>query len=165
MLLCQVRPAIDRDAAVIAEIYDHYVRNTTFTFEFDSPDTAEILHRMHSIQQAGFPYLVAELDSRIVGYASAKQFRPRPAYRFTVEDSIYVAAGSEGHGIGHQLLTRLLDDCRIAGAKQMIALMVGENPASVAFHAAHGFAHSGILRSVGFKFNRWLDLTLMQRTL
>jgi L-amino acid N-acyltransferase YncA len=162
---CEIRSATDRDAEAVAEIYSHYVRNTTFTFEFDSPDQAEILHRIHSVREAGFPYVVAELEGRVIGYASAKQFRPRPAYRFTVEDSIYVAAGSEGLGIGHQLLTRLLDDCRNAGAKQMIALMVGENPASVAFHAAHGFEHSGTLRSVGFKFNRWLDLTLMQRAL
>ena len=165
MQACEIRSATDSDADAVAEIYSHYVCNTTFTFEFDSPDAAEILHRMHEVRKSGFPYLVAELDGRVVGYASAKQFRPRPAYRFTVEDSIYVAAGAEGRGIGHQLLVRLIEECRNGGAKQMIALMVGENPASVAFHASHGFEHSGILRSVGFKFERWLDLTLMQRAL
>ena len=100
-----------------------------------------------------------------MGYASAKQFRPRPAYRFTVEDSIYIAAGAEGRGIGRLLLTRLIEECRAAGAKQMIGLMVGDNPASVAFHRAHGFEQTRILRSAGCKFERWLDLTLMQRAL
>jgi L-amino acid N-acyltransferase YncA len=165
MNACAIRPATDQDAVAVAEIYSHYVRTTTVTFEFDAPDTAETLRRIADVRAQGFPWLIAEDRGRLVGYASAKQFRPRPAYRFTVENSIYVAPGCEGRGIGRQLLTALIDGCRDSGAKQMIALMVGDNPASIAFHAAHGFDHAGILRNVGFKFERWLDLTLMQRAL
>ena len=162
---CEIRSATGEDVAAIAEIYAHYVRTSTVTFEFDPPDAAETARRMDAVRELGFPFLVAELDGRVVGYASAKQFRPRPAYRFTAENSIYVAPAHLGRGVGRQLLTALIDGCRNAGARQMIALMVGENPASVAFHAAHGFEHAGVLRSVGFKFDRWLDLTLMQRAL
>jgi L-amino acid N-acyltransferase YncA len=162
---CEIRSATGEDVAAIAEIYAHYVRTSTVTFEFDPPDAAETARRMDAVRELGFPFLVAELDGRVVGYASAKQFRPRPAYRFTAENSIYVAPAHLGRGIGRQLLTALIDGCRNAGAKQMIALMVGDNPASVAFHAAHGFEPAGVLRSVGFKFDQWLDLTLMQRAL
>ena len=165
MSVCRIRPAVAVDAAAVAEIYSHFVRATTFTFELDAPDAAEMLCRMEDVQRQGFPYLVAEAEGRVVGFASAKQFRPRPAYRFTVEDTIYVDPAWSGRGIGHELLTALIDGCRDAGAKRMIALKVGENPASIAFHAAHGFVLAGVLREVGFKFERWLDLTLMQRTL
>jgi L-amino acid N-acyltransferase YncA len=165
MSVCEIRAAVAADATAVAEIYSHFVRNTTFTFEFDAPDAAEMLQRMEDVQRQGFPYLVAEAEGRVVGFASAKQFRPRPAYRFTVEDTIYVDPPWGGRGIGHELLTALIGGCRDAGAKRMVALMVGENPASIAFHAAHGFVQAGVLREVGFKFERWLDLTLMQCTL
>ena len=165
MDVCKIRAAVAADAAAVAEIYSHFVHNTTFTFEFDAPGAAEMLLRMEDVQRQGFPYLVAEAEGRVVGFASAKQFRPRPAYRFTVEDTIYVDPAWSGRGIGRELLTALIDGCRNAGAKRMVALMVGENPASIGFHAAHGFVQAGVLREVGFKFERWLDLTLMQRTL
>src|ERR1019366_7617223 len=105
MNVCAIRPTTDQDAVAVAEIYGHYVRTTTVTFEFDPPDAAETLRRIADVRAQGFPYLIAEDQGRIVGYACAKQFRPRPAYRFTVENSIYVAPGCEGRRIGRQLLT------------------------------------------------------------
>jgi L-amino acid N-acyltransferase YncA len=165
MTPCDIRPATESDAAVIAAIYDHYVRTTSHNFEYETPDTVEIAQRMETVRHAGLPYLVAEVNGRIVGYAYAAQFRPRPAYRFAVEDSLYVDQEWAGRGIGHQLLAALIEGCRKAGMKQMVAGVGGDNPASVALHLGLGFKHAGILRNVGYKFERWLDLTLMQRTL
>ncbi len=165
MTPCDIRPATARDAAAITAIYDHYVRTTSHNFEYETPDAAEIGERMQAVRQAGLPYLVAEVKGHLVGYAYASQFRPRPAYRFAVEDSLYVDKDWLGRGIGRQLLTALVEGCRKAGVKQMVAGIGGENPASVALHLGAGFKHVGVLRNVGFKFDRWLDLTFMQRTL
>ena len=165
MTNCTIRAATADDAAAIAAIYAHFVRTSTATFELDPPHEHEIASRMEAVHRLGFPYLVAEQDNRIVGYAYATQFRPRAAYRFTVEDSIYIDASHTGRGIGRQLLTSLIEAAREAGARQVIAGMGGENPASIALHAAHGFKHVGVLRAVGFKFEQWLDVTLMQRPL
>jgi phosphinothricin acetyltransferase len=165
MTPCTIRPATASDAAAITAIYDHYVRTTSHNFEYETPNVAEIRQRMHNVQQASLPYLVALVNGSIVGYAYAAQFRPRPAYRFTVEDSLYVDKEWVGRGIGRQLLTALIEASRKAGIKQMIAGIGGENPASIALHLRLGFKHSGILRNVGYKFDRWCDLTLMQRAL
>jgi L-amino acid N-acyltransferase YncA len=162
---CTIRPAASEDVVAVAALYAYFVRTSTATFELDPPDAAEIARRMEAVHQLGLPYLVAEQDRRIVGYGYATQFRPRPAYRFTVEDSVYVDPASARRGIGRQLLTTLIEASRKAGARQMIASIGGENPASVALHAAHGFEPAGILRAVGFKFDQWLDVTLMQRSL
>jgi L-amino acid N-acyltransferase YncA len=165
MTSCDIRPATIRDAAAITAIYDHYVRTTSHNFEYETPDAAEITRRMEGVLQAGLPYLVAEVKGRVVAYAYVAQFRPRPAYRFTVENSLYVDKDWVGRGIGRQLLTALIEASRKAGMKQMIAGMGGENPASVALHRGLGFKHVGVLQNVGFKFDRWRDLTLMQRAL
>jgi L-amino acid N-acyltransferase YncA len=170
---CTIRAATPdgADTTAVARIYGHFVRTSTATFEVDPPDATEIARRIASIQQLGLPYLVAEAGGSgvsggsIVGYAYATQFRPRPAYRHTVEDSVYIDPAWAGRGIGRQLLTALIEQSTRAGARQMIGAIGGDNPPSVALHTALGFEHAGILTSVGFKFGQWLDLTLMQRPL
>ena len=162
---CTIRAATTGDASAIAAIYAHYVRTSTATFELDPPSAVEMGRRMTAIFDLGLPYLVAEHEGRILGYVYATQFRPRPAYRFTVEDSVYVDTDHLRQGIGRRLLKPLIEECNKAGARQMIAAISGDNPASVALHASFGFAHVGVLRSVGFKFEQWLDVTLMQRAL
>jgi len=165
MIGCTIRAATTGDASAIAAIYAHYVRTSTATFELDPPSAVEMGRRMTAIYDLGLPYLVAEHEDRILGYAYAAQFRPRPAYRFSVEDSLYVDADHLRQGIGQQLLKPLIEDCNKAGARQMIAAISGDNPGSIALHAAFGFTHVGVLRRVGFKFEQWLDVTLMQRGL
>ena len=165
MVRYALRPALSQDAVAIAGIYREYVLNGTATFETEPPDADEIVRRMEAVQHLGLPYLVAEDAGRIVGYAYAGRFRPRPAYRFTVEDSIYIVPAHLGHGLGGMLLRELMAGCRSAEVKQMIAVMGGDNPASVALHRRHGFEHVGVLREVGFKFDQWLNVTLMQSAL
>lgn len=162
---CTVRVATLADAEAICAIYGFYVRTTSQNFEYEAPDLAEIERRMQSVFAAGMPYLVAEVDGCVAGFAYASQFRPRPAYRFAVESSVYIDKDSRRRGVGHELLVALMDRCREAGATQMIAGMGGDHPASIAFHAAHGFEVVGVVKKVGFKFDQWLDLTLMQREL
>jgi L-amino acid N-acyltransferase YncA len=160
-----IRAAGAEDAPAIAAIYASYVLKSASTFELEQPDAEEMLRRMRFVVEGGLPYLVAEVDGVVAGYAYASPFRAREAYRFTVEDSVYVRADYAGHGVGRELLTELMERCRIAGRRQMIAVIGGVNPASVAMHKAMGFADVGVLRDVGFKFDRWQDVTLMQRRL
>ncbi|HTD95547.1 MAG TPA: GNAT family N-acetyltransferase [Edaphobacter sp.] len=162
---CRVQVARLEDVAAIAEIYGFSVMHSTATFELEPPGVEEMERRLVAVQQGGLPYFVAESDGVVVGYGYASQFRPRAGYRFTVEDSIYVRAEYAGRGVGRRLLTTLVEACRAAGFKQMVAVMGGENPASVALHAQQGFAPVGVLRRVGFKFDAWQDVTLMQRAL
>ncbi len=158
-----VRPATADDATQIAAIYSHYVLHGTGTFEIEPPDCDEINRRRSEIERHGLPYLVASVDDRIVGYAYAGPYRPRPAYRHTVEDSIYVDPAEIGRGVGKLLLPALIQVCDDAGRRQMIAV-IGDsgNIASIRLHERFGFRHAGVLRSVGFKFDRWLDTVLMQ---
>ena len=160
---CRVQVARLEDVAAIAEIYGFSVMHSTATFELEPPGVEEMERRLVAVQQGGLPYFVAESDGVVVGYGYASQFRPRAG--FTVEDSIYVRAEYAGRGVGRRLLTTLVEACRAAGFKQMVAVMGGENPASVALHAQQGFAPVGVLRRVGFKFDAWQDVTLMQRAL
>jgi phosphinothricin acetyltransferase len=162
---CTVRTATLADAEAICAIYGFYVRTTSHNFEYEAPDAVEIAGRMQAVFNAGLPYLIAEVNGRVVGFAYASQFRPRPAYRFAVESSVYIDKDWRGRGVGHRLLVTLMDRCREAGATQMIAGMGGDHPVSIAFHAGHGFEVVGVMRKVGFKFDQWLDLTLMQREL
>jgi phosphinothricin acetyltransferase len=165
-LAIELREAAERDFAAIAAIYAEHVRTGTATFEIEPPDPAEMVRRWREVRSRGLPYLVAVADAQVVGYAYAGPYRPRPAYRFTVEDSIYLRGDACGRGIGRSLLSQLIDDAERAGARQMIAV-IGDaaNAASIRVHAALGFRQIGVLKSVGNKFSRWLDVVLMQRTL
>jgi L-amino acid N-acyltransferase YncA len=161
-----LRWARESDAPALATLYAPHVRAGTATFEIDPPDADEMLRRWRDVTKRGLPYLVAEAEGKIVGYAYAAPYRPRPAYRFTVEDSIYVDAEVQGRGVGRALLARLIDETARTGARQMIAV-IGDsgNRASIGLHAALGFRHVGVLESVGNKFTRWLDVVFMQRAL
>jgi L-amino acid N-acyltransferase YncA len=163
--MCTVRVARAEDVGAIAAIYAPYVLGSAATFELEPPDAAEMLRRFRSVEQSGLPYLVAEIDGVVAGYGYAAPFRLRPGYRFTVEDSVYVGADYVGRGVGRRLLVAVIEACKAAGCRQIVAVIGGENPASVAMHAAHGFVHVGVLRQVGFKFEAWHDMTLMQRAL
>jgi L-amino acid N-acyltransferase YncA len=161
-----IRASADSDVAASAEIYAHYVRNATSTFEINPPDIEEMALRRSDTVRRGLPHLVAEVEGRVVGYAYAVSYRPRPAYRFTVEDSIYIHPAHTGRGLGRLLLAAVIEACEQAGYRQMVAVIGGsDNAPSIGLHASFGFVPAGLLRSVGFKFGRWLDSVLMQRRL
>lgn len=161
-----IRPVRPTDIPAITAIYAHAVGTGTASFEIDPPDSAEIARRLDAIAAGGFPSLVAERDGTVAGYAYAGPYRLRPAYRFTVEDSIYVAPTAQRSGVGRALLTRLVAESEAAGFRQMIAV-IGDaaNTASIAVHREAGFRLVGTLEAVGFKFGRWLGSVLMQRQL
>jgi phosphinothricin acetyltransferase len=161
-----LRRAEDRDVAAIAAIYADHVLTGLASFEVVPPDAVEIARRRADVLARGLPYLVAELAGAVVGYAYAAPYRLRPAYRYTVENSVYVHRDALGCGVGRRLLERLIADCAAAGYRRMIAV-IGDsaNRPSIALHEACGFARAGLLPSVGFKFGRWVDSVLMQRAL
>ncbi|MEP7063384.1 MAG: N-acetyltransferase family protein [Betaproteobacteria bacterium] len=162
----QLRSAHADDALAIVAIYAEHVLHGTATFEIEPPDVTEMTSRMQSIADIGQPWIVATRDGRVVGYAYAGPYRLRPAYRFTTEDSIYLAPHALRQGIGRRLLDALIVACERRGDRQMIAV-IGDssNAASVSVHAAAGFTHVGVLRAAGRKFERWIDVVLMQRAL
>lgn len=161
-----VRPARPADIPAIAAIYGPAVLHGTASFELEPPTEAEMLRRFHEISGGGYPYIVAERSGEVVGYAYANAFRTRPAYRFAVEDSIYVAADMQGQGIGRVLLAALIEACEPRGYRQMIAVIGDSRQAgSIALHRSAGFTFCGTLHSVGFKFGRWIDSVYMQRGL
>ncbi len=159
-----IRPAQPADLASITEIYRDAVLHGTATYEIDPPDQAEMTKRFHAITTDGFPYIVAELDGAVIGYAYASYFRTRPAYWWSVEDSIYIAPDAKGKGLGKQLLSQLIKDCTALGFRQFIAVIGDghEDSASVRLHTRAGFTYSGTIRASGFKHGRWLDTVLMQ---
>ena len=161
-----IRPAAAADMSAITRIYALAVEQGTATFEIEPPDEAEMTRRHAALAAGGYPYLVAERGGLIVGYAYAGTYRTRPAYRWTIEDSIYVAPEFHRQGIGSALLVQLIAEAEQRGFRQMIAV-IGDSAQipSIAVHARAGFAHIGTLRSVGFKHGRWLDTVLMQRPL
>jgi len=161
-----IRPATEADLPAVTDIYEHAVRHGTATFELIPPDLAEMTRRFKSLMDGGFPYLVATLDGGVVGYAYAGPYRPRPAYRFTVENSVYLRPSIHRRGIGLQLLQRLIAECEARGYRQMIAV-IGDsaNAGSIGVHERCGFAMIGTHPNVGFKFGRWLDTVMMQRAL
>ncbi len=161
-----IRDSRETDLATIQTIYAHHVQHGSASFELEPPDLAEITRRRDDVLGNGFPYLVAELDGEVKGYAYVNYFRTRPAYRFSVENSIYVDAQSRGRGIGRQLLETLITRAEQAGARQIIAV-IGDsaNTASIGLHAACGFRFAGLLTASGWKFDRWIDTVLMQRRL
>ncbi|WP_424923608.1 N-acetyltransferase family protein [Amycolatopsis acidicola] len=162
-----VKPARPEHLAAIAEIYAYYVENSLVTFELTSPNEAEWARRFANVGEAGLPFLVAESDGKVAGYAYCTPWKTRPAYRQTVENSIYLAPGATGQGIGGLLLDALLEACAAAGIREVIAVIAdtGTNGASPALHRRRGFVDSGRLVNVGFKHGRWIDTMLLQRTL
>lgn len=159
-----LRPATAADLDRITDIYADAVKNGTATYELEAPSRAAMNERFAGLEKGGFPYLVAEDEGGILGYAYAGPFRPRPAYRFIVEDSIYVAPEAKGKGLGRLLLERLIYDCTLLGFRQMIAVIGDGRPdsASVILHEKLGFKHSGTLEGSGYKHGRWLDTVFMQ---
>ncbi|MEJ0011162.1 MAG: N-acetyltransferase family protein [Bauldia sp.] len=160
------RPATHADIPAITAIYAEQVLYGTATFELAPPDEAEMTARMRALLDEGYPYIVAEREDRLVGYAYAGPYRARPAYRHTVEDSIYLAPDVRGQGIGGLLLRVLIEESTKLGFRQMVAVIGdSQNMASIRVHRAAGFEMTGTLVSVGHKFGRWLDAVLMQRAL
>lgn len=161
-----IRDATPADIPAITRIYAEAVRHGTASFELEPPDEAEMARRMQTLQQGGFPYIAAELDGALAGYAYAGPYRPRRAYRFSVEDSIYIDAKAQRRGLGRALLQRLIEECERRGFRQMIAV-IGDSAQtpSIELHRAAGFRMIGNVETVGFKFDRWLDTVLMQRAL
>lgn len=161
-----LRPATGADLPAITAIYADSVLNGTASYELAAPDEAEMARRFEAITGQGYPYLAAvDADGALLGYAYASAFRTRPAYRWLVEDSIYLAPAARGRGIGRALLDRLVADCTVLGFRQMVAVIGGASPASVAVHRAGGFEMTGVLKGTGFKHGKWLDTVLMQRAL
>ena len=162
-----VRQASPMDAAAVAAIYGHHVLNGVGTFEEVPPDPNEIMFRMAGVQKHGLPYLVAETDAEgVIGFAYAGPFRPRAAYRFTVEDSVYIAPQAMGKGVGKALVGQVITECEALGLRQMIAVIGGsDNAGSIGLHRSLGFEPSGAGHAVGYKFGRWVDIVWMQRAL
>ena len=161
-----IRSAQMDDFASIQSIYAIEVREHTATFEITPPDMEEMTSRWRHITDMGLPYLVAELDGDVVGYAYASSYRSRPAYNHTVEDSVYVARDKHRQGVGRTLLTELICQCRDLGKRQMVAI-IGDSrhDASIRLHENAGFRHVGTLNQVGWKLGRWVDSVIMQRPL
>ena len=161
-----IRPSADADLAAIHAIYEIAVLHGTGTFETEVPDVAEMARRRAEVLGRKLPWLVAESNGQVVGYAYANYFRPRLAYRFCLEDSIYLLPDQQGHGLGRLLLTELMSRCEALGARQMLAVIGdAQNLGSIGVHKALGFEHTGVLKASGWKFGRWLDVVLMQRQL
>ena len=162
----EIRPALEADLPAITAIYKQAVREGTATFELAPPDLGEMTRRYRALVDGGYPYFVAMLDGRVAGYAYAGAYRPRPAYRFTVENSIYLDPSFHRRGIGLLLLERLVTECEARGFRQMIAV-IGDsaNAGSIGVHTRCGFQVIGTHPSVGLKFGRWLDTVMMQRAL
>lgn len=162
-----LRDATTDDIAAITTIYRDAVLNGTASFELNPPDQDEMRARFHGIRDAGYPYLVAtDSANTVLGYAYANSYRARPAYRWTVEDSVYIAPATRARGVGRALLTEIIARCEALGFRQMVAVIGGsEHTASIRLHEHLGFAHAGVLPATGFKHGRWLDSVLMQRPL
>ncbi|TSE25299.1 Phosphinothricin N-acetyltransferase [Tepidimonas sediminis] len=161
-----IRPSRDDDLPAIAALYGHHVRHGTGTFETEPPTVAEMAARRADVLAKGLPWLVAEVDGAVAGFAYGNWFKPRPAYRYSVEDSIYVAPQALGRGLGRALLAELLAQLEARGIRRVMAV-IGDsaNAASIGLHTALGFERAGVIPACGWKFGRWLDIVLMQRSL
>jgi len=161
-----IRPATPADLPDIQRIYGHHVTTGFASFEEVAPDLAEMTRRYTALIEAGFPYLVAELGGRVVGYSYCGSYRPRPAYRYSVENSVYLAPESARKGIGRMLLSALIERATALGKRQMVAV-IGDsaNHGSIGLHTALGFRMVGVIEGAGFKHGRWVDSVLMQRAL
>jgi phosphinothricin acetyltransferase len=161
-----VRPALPADADALAAIYGHYVLHGFGTFEESAPSPSEMETRRRSVADRGLPYFVADDGGRVLGFGYAGPFRTRAAYRYTVEDSVYIAPDAVGRGIGKAVLTPVIEACRLFGIHQVVAV-IGDtgNAASIALHRALGFERCGVGRGFGYKAGRWLDVVWMQKAL
>lgn len=160
-----IRPATATDAAAIAAIYAHHVAHGTASYDTEARSQAATATMIADYRARGWPFLLAEVDGAVAGYASAAQFRPRAAYAWACEDSVYINPDFQGQGVGKALLGALIAAAEAAGFRTMVAVIGGAEPASIALHAACGFAHSGRLAGMGWKHGRWLDTVHMQRAL
>ncbi|WP_103018310.1 GNAT family N-acetyltransferase [Alicycliphilus denitrificans] len=161
-----IRASRDDDLAAITAIYAHHVLHGTGTFEIDPPGIQDMAARRADVLARGLPYLVAEEDGRVTGFAYCNWFKPRPAYRYSAEDSIYVADHARGRGLGRLLLDALAEHAQAAGVRMLLAV-IGDsaNAGSIAVHRAAGFTEVGVMRSVGWKFGAWRDIVLMEKPL
>ena len=161
-----IRPSRDKDVEAITSIYAHHVLHGTGTFEVDPPSATDMAARRAEVLSRGLPWLVAVVDNRVCGFAYCNWFKPRPAYRFSAEDSIYLAPHAKGQGLGRALLAELASQAERAGVRKLIAV-IGDssNTGSIGVHRALGFQPVGVLASCGWKFDRWLDVVLMEKTL
>jgi L-amino acid N-acyltransferase YncA len=161
-----IRPSRDEDIAAITAIYTHHVLHGTGTFETEPPTAADMAARRADVLAKDLPYLVAEHDGEVRGFAYCTWFKPRPAYRFSAEDSIYLADGARGQGLGALLLAALAQAAESAGVRKLIAV-IGDsaNAGSIGVHRGQGFSHVGVLKDCGWKFGQWRDVVLMEKTL
>jgi L-amino acid N-acyltransferase YncA len=161
-----LRPSTDADVPAITAIYAHHVLNGTGTFETTPPTEADMANRRLDVLARGLPYLVAEQQGRVLGFAYCQWFKPRPAYRYSAEDSIYLHPDAAGQGLGKQLLAALMHRAQEAGTRKLIAV-IGDsgNAGSIGVHRALGFKHVGTIQACGWKFGRWLDIVLMEKSL
>jgi L-amino acid N-acyltransferase YncA len=161
-----IRPSVPEDIPAITAIYAHHVLHGTGTFEIDVPSETDMANRRLDVLSKGLPYLVASDGGRVLGFAYCNWFKPRPAYRFSAEDSIYLAPDSLGQGLGRTLLTELAAQAERVGVRKLIAV-IGDsaNAGSIGVHHSVGFDHVGVLKSCGWKFDRWLDVVLMEKPL
>ena len=161
-----IRPSHDQDLPAITAIYAHHVLHGTGTFETTPPTPAEMAARRADVLARGLPWLVAEGGGRVLGFAYCQWFKPRPAYRFSAEDSIYVDPAAQGRGLGRALLAELTAQAQAAGIRRLLAV-IGDsaNTASIGVHRSQGFTPAGVFKSCGWKFGRWLDIVLMEKPL
>jgi L-amino acid N-acyltransferase YncA len=161
-----VRPATAADAAALAAIYGHDALHGTGTFEEQPPSPEEMAARLRAVQERGLPWVAAEVDGQVLAYAYAAPYRLRSAYRYTAEDSVYVAPQAQGRGLGRATLQAVIEECQALGLRRLVAV-IGDsgNAGSLALHRALGFQPAGVLPAVGFKHGRWLDVVLMHRAL
>lgn len=160
-----IRPFAWSDVPAITAIYRHAVENTVATFDLVPPGERFMADKFGQILELGHPLIVAEQDGAAIGYAYASTYRPRPAYRFTCEDSVYLHPDAQGQGFGSTLLGRVIEEARAFGFQQMVAVITAERANSIRLHQKHGFEHIGLHPKLGFKFDRWLDIVHMQKTL
>ena len=162
-----IRPVTGADVAAVTAIYGHHVLNATGTFEETPPSEGEVIARIASVEALKLPYLVAEDDGgRVTGFAYASAFRPRHAYRYTAEDSVYVHPDVMGQGVGRALLSAVIERCEALGVRQLVAV-IGDsaNAGSIGLHRSLGFVDAGVGSALGFKFGRWIDVVWMQKAL
>ncbi|OYT90376.1 MAG: GNAT family N-acetyltransferase [Burkholderiales bacterium PBB3] len=164
--MIKIRPSTDADVAATTAIYQHHVLHGTGTFEITPPTPGDMVNRRQDVLSKNLPYLVLEENSRVIGFAYCNWFKPRPAYRFSAEDSIYLAPEATGRGLGKLLLTELMAQAERAGVRKLIAV-IGDsaNQGSIGVHQVCGFTHVGVLSACGWKFERWLDVVLMERSI